>query len=239
MPRSNRATPIVASSYRAADHMREMAKAANAGAQNLGNLRDRALDAISSAESDGFRVSDDLTVTDTRPYPNGSNFYAARQAEADEHHSYIAMWAGALASADDEVGTRLRTGAVALDSMIPADWRASDATWSTAVQAVDYTTRPEAPPTPSEPTDAFSVNDAGDVHRIVDLLPPGRHPGVKTLPNARAIEALYGHLTPNPLPGPASTYPGQWRVLSDGTKIGLRQTSKFGGPTVRFGIRMA
>ena len=104
-----------------------------------------------------------------------------------------------------------------------------------APQCKPSTTRPgrrRRPRLPSEPTDAFSVNDAGDVHRIVDLLPPGRHPGVKTLPNARAIEALYGHLTENSLPGPASTYPGQWRVLSDGTKIGLRQTSKFGGPTV-------
>jgi len=39
--------------YRAADHMRDMARVANGGAQNLSQARDRALDAISEAEEIG------------------------------------------------------------------------------------------------------------------------------------------------------------------------------------------
>jgi len=117
--------------------------------------------------------------------------------------------------------------------MIPLDWKNADEMPSGTAKAVDYTTRPERPPPkPGDPVDALSVKNAEDVHRIVDPLPPGRHPGVKTLPTPAAIHALYGQLTENSVPGPPSTYPGQWRVLEDGTKIGLRQTSKFGGPTV-------
>ncbi|WNG88505.1 hypothetical protein C6A87_004485 [Mycobacterium sp. ITM-2016-00317] len=51
--------------YRAAGHLREMARVANSGAQDLNLLRDRALDAISEAEMDSFKVTDQLAVIDT------------------------------------------------------------------------------------------------------------------------------------------------------------------------------
>lgn len=221
--------------YRAADHhLRELAKIANLGAQNLGQARDWALDAISDAEGDDFQVGEDLTVADTRRYTSREiNAYEARKAKAEEHHRYIAMRAGALASEDAEVGAKLQAGAAALDAMIPPNWTPSGETPAGTAQAVDYTRQPEKPaPKPGDPVEPFSVRNAEDVHRIVDPLPPGKHPGVKTLPTPEAIRALYGQLTENSMPGPPSTYPGQWRVLEDGTKIGLRQTSKFGGPTV-------
>lgn len=220
--------------YRAADHLRELAKIANPGAQNLSQARDRTLDAISEAEGDDFQVGEDLTVTDTRRYTSREiNAYIARQAKAEEHHRYIAMRAGTLASEDAEVGAKLQAGAAALDAMIPPNWTPSGETPAGAVRAVDYTTQPEKPaPKPGDPPDPFSVRNAEDVHRIVDPLPPGKHPGVKALPTPEAMHSLYGQLTQNSVPGPPSTYPGQWRVLEDRTKIGLRRTSKFGGPTV-------
>ena len=220
--------------YRAADHLRDLAKIANLGAQNLGQARDRALDEISEPEGDDFQVGDDLTVTDTRRYTSREiDMYTSRKTKAEEHHRYIAMRAGALASDDAEVGAKLQAGAAALEAMIPPHWSTSGETPVGTIQAVDYTRQPEKPPPkPGDPVQPFSVRNAEDVHRIVDPLPPGKHPGVKTLPTPAAIQALYGQLTENSVPGPPSTYPGQWRVLEDGTKIGLRQTSKFGGPTV-------
>jgi hypothetical protein len=214
--------------YRSADHMREMAKVADRGAANLLQVRHRALDAISQAEADDFRVGDDLTVTDTRRYTGRDiNAYVARQANAEEHQGDIARWAGVLAAEDADIGAKLGAGAAALTDMIPEQWA------SGIIQSADYTVRPEGPPPkPRGPADALSVKNAEDVHRVVDPLPPGRNPGVKTLPTPEAILALYGQLTENSVPGLPSTYPGQWRVLEDGTKVGLRQTSKFGGPTV-------
>jgi hypothetical protein len=109
--------------YRAADHMRATAKVANLGAQNLSQARDRALDAISEAEADDFHVGDDLSVIDRRRYSSHEiSLYMARKAKAEEHHGYIAMRAGTLASEDAEVGGRLNAGATTLDAMIPQHW---------------------------------------------------------------------------------------------------------------------
>ena len=215
--------------YRASDHLREMARIANSGAQDLNTLRDRALDAISEAESDDFRVTNQLAVVDTRRYmPGEGQLFAARVARAGEHQQYISMRAGALVAEDAKLGASLRAGAAVLASMVPPHW-----TPRPAIQLIDRASRPERPPGKADkPADALGVRNAEDVHRIVDPLPPGRHPNVKTLPTPEAIAGLYGQLTQNSSPGPPSTYPGQWRVLEDGTKVGYRPTSKFGGPTV-------
>lgn len=148
--------------YQAADHMRDMAKVADLGAQNLSQARDTALEAIAEAESDEFRVGDDLSVTDTRRYTSrDTSLLMARKAKAEEHHSYIAMRAAALASEDAEVGAKLQAGAAALDGMIPQDWQkrggavpadrvAGDGTSDNdgRVVAVDYVT--------DQPPDAIS-----------------------------------------------------------------------------------
>ena len=215
--------------YKAADHLREMARIAGSGAQDLNALRNRALEAISDAESDGFAVTEQLAVVDRQRYALiEAQLFAARVAKAEEHQQYISMRAAALLAEDVKVGTDLIAGAAVLEAMVPPQWTAPP-----QIQLVDRVTRPEGPPGKADkPADALGVRDAEDVHRIVDPLPPGRHPNVKTLPTPEAIAGLYGQLTENSSPGPPSTYPGQWRVLEDGTKIGYRPTSKFGGPTV-------
>jgi hypothetical protein len=216
--------------YQAADHLRGTAKIANQGAQDLSHARGLALEAIADAEADEFTVGNDLSVIDTRRYTNREIAqYTARKIAAEAHQSYVAMRAAALASADAEIGARLRSRAEEFRALVPLDWtQTADGNPDNSVQAVDHTTRPQSP----APDGPLSVKNAEDVHRIVDPLPPGRHPGVKTLPTPEAIAALYAQLTQNSVPGPPSTYPGQWRVLEDGTKIGFRPTSKFGGPTV-------
>lgn len=79
----------------------------------------------------------------------------------------------------------------------------------------------------------LSVNNAKDVHAKVDPLPPGRQPHVKVLKTPEQIRLFYEQLTENAtrVPGPP-TYPGEWQVLEDGTRIAYRENSKFGGPTI-------
>jgi len=82
---------------------------------------------------------------------------------------------------------------------------------------------------------ALSVQNNADVHKIVDPLPPGEHQGVKVLPTPQQIEDLYNQLTQNATPLPPGTYGkglGKWATLPDGTRIGYRPDSKWGGPTV-------
>lgn len=82
---------------------------------------------------------------------------------------------------------------------------------------------------------ALSVHNSQDVHDIVDPLPPGEHPNVKVLPTPEQIRGLYDQLTQNATPLPTGGYGygrGEWAQLPDGTKIGYRPDSKFGGPTV-------
>ncbi|MCV7269167.1 hypothetical protein H7I39_13720 [Mycobacterium doricum] len=148
--------------YRAGGHKREMARAADLGAGNLYQVRQRALDTISEAEADDFKVGDDLTVTDLRRYTSRElHAYAERKARAEEHHADIAKWAGILASEDAQIGAKLQAGAAALDGMIPAEWTTrNDGT----VHAVDFkqgpTTDGEAHtpnipgPKPPPPTDS-------------------------------------------------------------------------------------
>ncbi len=216
--------------YQAADNLRDAAKIACRGAQELSHARGLALEAIADAEADEFAVGNDLSVTDTRRYTTREIAqYTARQTVAETHQSYIALRAGALASADAEIGARLHASAEEFRSLVPLDWtKTTDGSNDTSVQALDHGRHPQSPASDSP----LSIQNAEDVHRVVDPLPPGRHPGVKTLPTPEAIAALYAQLTENSVPGPPSTYPGQWRLLEDGTKIGFRPTSKFGGPTV-------
>jgi hypothetical protein len=79
---------------------------------------------------------------------------------------------------------------------------------------------------------ALSVHNAQDVHDIIDKLPPGESPGVHELPTPEAIRGLFGQLTENAGPAPPSTYPGEERMLPDGTRISFRTDSKSGGETV-------
>jgi hypothetical protein len=145
--------------YRAAGHLREMAKVADLGAQNLMQARGSALEAISEAEGDDFVVSDDLSVADKRRYTSRAmSQYLTRQAKADEHHGYIAMRAGVLVSQDAEVGSKLTAGATELDEVIPRGWNqrgaptpVNDAAQPSLVHSVDFTEDVGPPHPPQEP----------------------------------------------------------------------------------------
>lgn len=108
--------------WQATDHIRKnLAKAADDGAQNVNAARNRVQDAIDLAEQDGFKVGDDLSVADTKTYTELSQ-YNARLAKATEHSQDVAKLAAALVAEDAQAGMKLSTEANALDAMVPENW---------------------------------------------------------------------------------------------------------------------
>ena len=93
----------------------EAAAIAENGGHDLRGAQRVALDAITEAEADGFRVGEDLSVTDTRKA--APDTIAARHTRAIEHSEYIRWNAAQLVQADGLVGQRLQDKAVELDSI--------------------------------------------------------------------------------------------------------------------------
>jgi hypothetical protein len=73
--------------------------------------------------------------------------------------------------------------------------------------------------------------DASSVEKLVTLLVAGRSAGVYMIPSAADLQALFDELS---VGGTKiqNAYPGQMVKLPDGTTVGIRSTSKSGGPTI-------
>ncbi|WP_142386975.1 hypothetical protein [Mycobacterium hubeiense] len=132
--------------WRAGDLIRDdLATTAGEGASNQRQALSRALDAISNAEMNDFKVADDLTVTDTRRYSSGqSSLQAQRQDQAQEHQNDIVHHAKVLQSVNADTAAKLNTGKAVLDGMIPTDWNTHR---DGSIQAVDHQTWKESPGT--------------------------------------------------------------------------------------------
>lgn len=86
--------------------LRETAEIARLGRDQLEALKQQAIVAVDDARADGFRVGEDLSVTDTRT--GGSREErAARKVQAEGHTAYIRHRAAALVARDDEIGSRI------------------------------------------------------------------------------------------------------------------------------------
>lgn len=92
---------------------REAAQIAESGAHDIQAAQGKALEAISEAEADGFRVGEDLLVTDKRRIDIFT--MASRRVAATEHAENIQWNADQLVQADSLVGQRLQEKATALD----------------------------------------------------------------------------------------------------------------------------
>lgn len=96
------------------DTVRVAAELATAGAIDLRAAQRDALEAISEAEADGFRVGDDLRVTDTRRLDIST--MAARHTAAREHAENIRWTAEQLLATDALIGRRITAKATELDA---------------------------------------------------------------------------------------------------------------------------
>ena len=174
-----------------------------------------------------FRVADDLSVTDTRRYVSGENaLYQSRKAAADEHHAYIAMRAGALASEDAETGARLHAGAAALESMIPADWNDSGETSGAAIQPVDNVSGPGLPEQPPHTSDGPR---ADEIRRTLENLPEGSRPWIREVRSLQELQQLWTWIGQGGVENPdryGDPSKGVWKDLPDGSGVGQRFASR-------------
>lgn len=93
--------------------LRDAAGIAESGVTDINAALRDVLAAIAETEEDGFRVAEDLTVTDTRKVDLDS--MAARQTALNEHAEDIRWNAERLVAADAHVGRRLQAKAAELE----------------------------------------------------------------------------------------------------------------------------
>jgi hypothetical protein len=103
---------------------------------------------------------------------------------------------------------------------------------------IALTSRDEAgvPPVPTPATPAPAPSASSPVPRPVDdvlnELPAGRNPGVRTVGSEAELDRVHRELTQNGRPIEVPGYPGSWTERPDGVRIGLRDSSKSGGKTI-------
>jgi hypothetical protein len=113
-----------------AAQLREAAAVARRGASDISAAQRRVMYAVQDAQNAGFRVEDDLTVIDTRPFQNTAQ-RAARRAQAQTFAASIQSQVAELAGLDNEVAAGITTAAG--DIGVPAFAKPGH------VQAVDNT----------------------------------------------------------------------------------------------------
>lgn len=108
----DRVTTDVSVAQRHGQVQREAAKLAEDGSQDIQAAKAKALEAITEAETDGFKVGEDLTVKDGRRYDIMT--IQSRNQAAKEHAENIQWNAEQLVQADSLVGQRLQEKATEL-----------------------------------------------------------------------------------------------------------------------------
>lgn len=98
-----------------ADELRSASRVASCGASELAGAKACVVQAIDKARTAGFRVREDLSVTD-RFVCRSRAFQAVRQAEAQRHCATIRRTAAVLAALDEDVAAKLTTVSAALRS---------------------------------------------------------------------------------------------------------------------------
>ncbi|MBS4728851.1 hypothetical protein MSM1_11060 [Mycobacterium sp. SM1] len=222
-----------------ANQLHEAADIAERGADQLDGAQQHTLDAVAEARADGFRVAEDLSVTDTRTGGSREG-QAARQAQAKAHAAYIRHCAAGLVAVDREISANMLAATQGLGTigfgdtpLLGIDQMRSPKTEHNGVQLVGYGHQPEAP-SPGNPTPPHKpTKTAQDVHKALDPLPSGMNKGVKELPTPEEIREKFGILTQNAPDAPPTKrpYAGTRRILDDGTIIGIRESQKW-GPTL-------
>jgi hypothetical protein len=198
----------------AADQLHAVAKVARLGAMEIAFAKKQALEAVNRATQAGFTVAEDLSVS--HPGPVTVSAAVAIQAQAQQYAAEIRSRAAELTALDRKLAGQINVAA------------SSVAKTSFGVEPLNFGPND----LPQSPADALGVHDAQDVHRIVDPLPPGANKKVKVVATPAEIRGLFGILTENAVPAPPSTYPGDRMMLPDGTIIGYRPNSGWGGPTL-------
>lgn len=212
--------------YAAAELIQRIRRVASTGAGTIQSARDLALEAISEAENDDFRVEDDLTVADTRRYTaQQASLYESRRAMAEAHHAYIAMRARSLVTEDIRVGAELSSGALELEALVPSDWLGRTPSGPMVsggegeIQAYD------------NDSDADGPLSGEEIAERLRKLRRGLSRGVAEADTEEEIFDLYEELAQGGAPLPILDNYYDRRVLPDGTIVGVRESNNH-GPTL-------
>lgn len=218
----------------ASDCLHEAASIARRGEEQLKAYRDGVLEAVHEAQTDGFDVGEDYSVTDRS---SCAEVRAARRGAAQGHAAFIRHRVAALVAGDQQLSQRIAAVTNGIGELTFQH--------APAIQLVDNRWK-EKPPQPippdPEPGPLPPINNADDVRRVLDPLQNGgkrgpngvgKEPEVKELWDTATIKRAWDYLTRNAVdaPGPP-TYRGKVRVLPDGTQIGIRQSSDGWGDTL-------
>ena len=111
----HRVTADIAVVSRQGGVLRKAADLAENGSHDIKAAKNKAVDAITATENDGFQVGEHLSVTDTRKYD--INTIVERNKATLEHAEDIRWTAEQLALADKLVGDRLQAQAAELDGI--------------------------------------------------------------------------------------------------------------------------
>jgi hypothetical protein len=183
----SRASADAIKSRELADSLRSASTVAGSGADELHAMRQSVLDAIENAESAGFTVDEDLSVT-SRYTDLTSAAEMARQAQAETLAADIRAKAVALVTADHEVAAKIHTAASGVRDVTLGEGRGLEA-------------GPDS--TPSEPAILAAgwqpwkqgPNDIAD--------PPPPSPSPRGLPPDGLRPPVSGTLTPGPASRPS------------------------------------
>jgi hypothetical protein len=227
----------------ASDQLHGAAAIALRGDEQLQACKEGVLEAVQDARADGFDVGEDYSVTD-RSQGGSAEFRAARQAQAQGHAGFIRHRVAALVATDHQLTTQIAAATTGIDNLIFPEARGIDDTIvgddkHNGIRLVDNTWKKDPPqpiPPDPQPGPLPSINNAEDVRNVLDPLQNGgkrgpngvgTNPEVKELRDRASIKRMWDYLTRNAAdsPGPPG-YQGPVRVLPDGTRIGLRQSSK-------------
>jgi hypothetical protein len=81
-------------------------------------------------------------------------------------------------------------------------------------------------------TDTPAEGETPVADRLAQAGEPGKQKRNRQLPTDDAVRELAGEVMEGGTPIQRGDYPGHWVVAADGTKIGLREESDSGGPTI-------
>jgi hypothetical protein len=216
-----------------ADQLHDAARIARTGATQIDEARRLVLRTVDSAQSAGFTVGQDFSVTDPRLYDAGTA--AIRQAQAEAFATDLRARVGALVATDSGVAGQLTATTAGLGSATFLE--SGDAT---TVQLVDYKKEPPPPVDPDKDHPGAdqpwknqpSPRTVDEVKDALRQLRPGRNRPIRELDTPEEIQDFYDWLTGNSAGHAPSSAPFPRERLDDGTIISLRPDSESGGETI-------
>jgi hypothetical protein len=202
------------------DQLQEAASVARGGASELDAARSQVRYAVEDAQAAGFKVGEDLSVTD-RMADGSAAQMAARQAAAKAHAANIGGRAAQLIGVDARVASKVTAAVAGIGSTFP-----QTPSTNGQVHAVDNRTfkqGPDHPPTPSP-----KGPSAGDMRKVIEKLPKGSREAYREVRSLEDLERLKQWMNEHGT-DIDSRYPvpemGKWKRLPDGSEIGERNSA--------------